>query len=708
MKQDYKKMIYNKLKASGKKPVTFKQLVKTFKKGNFDFDKFARTVDKMKAKGEITEGKYGFTLTDPKKLKKCEVVRLHKSFGFVKNVDTGEEIFIPGKRLMGAMPRDIVMVKLTESRGESPEGEVVSIAEENFNKFTGEIVSEFGELKIMPDVISKYALSFENPMGLELNEGDKAIAVITERGERHSEHKCEIVSCLGSSLRAAVCALGILEVNGLTPVFPSEVIYEAKTLSDGRIRAEDTEGRLDLSDKPIFTIDGADTKDIDDAVSVERTDKGYILGVHIADVSHYVKPKSALDNEAFKRGTSVYYANRVIPMLPKELSNGICSLNPEEDRLAFSCLCELDKQGNILDYKFAKSVIRSRVKGVYSEINDIYDGYTSRDIAKKYAEVADCLPLMKELAEILKRKRRSRGAPELETSESALIINEQDICVDVVPRTRGFSQEMIEDFMLTANECAARFGTENGLPFVYRVHQPPSAEKVEGLKELLAGLNIQYVLGDDPKPKNMDDILKLSKNTDAERIVNNAVLRSMSKAKYDTEPIGHYGLVLDDYAHFTSPIRRYPDLAIHRIMSAFLDGSTAEECRTRFNKFAYAAADQSSATELTAMQTERDCEDRYKAEFMLSKVGEVFEGVITSVTDFGMFIELENTCEGLLHIDQLDEGYYESDGMTYLKNFSSGDEYRVGQRIKVKVMGANVNSGKVDFEPAEEYIYSNL
>ena len=309
-------------------------------------------------------------------------------------------------------------------------------------------------------------------------------------------------------------------------------------------------------------------------------------------------------------------------MLPAELSNGICSLNPQEDRLAFTCLTELDNAGNIVSYKFAKSVIRSRVKGVYSEINDIFDGFVSRELSEKYAEVMDQLPLMKELAEILCKKRIARGAPQIETSESALMINEDNVCVGVGEYTRGFAQEMIEDFMLTANECAARFGKDNELPFVYRVHEPPSAEKIEGLKELLAGLDIMYVMGDDPKPKQLAEILEMSKNTDAEKIINNAVLRSMSKAKYDTEPIGHYGLVLEDYAHFTSPIRRYPDLSIHRIMSAFLGGMTAEECRSRFNKFVYASADRSTETELTAMQTERACDDCYKAEYMMGHIGE--------------------------------------------------------------------------------------
>lgn len=700
MKTDYRRMIYVKLKKSGKKPVTFKELTKACRNKKFDFEKFVKTVDKMKEKGEISEGKFGFTLIDLKSLTKCEIVRLNKTYGFARNVDTDEEYFVPGKFLKGAMPKDIVLAKITESDGESREAQIVKVVEENFSKFTGEIVNEFGKLKVVPDMLSKYALDFENPMMLELNEGDKVIAEITERGDRHSEHKCSVTTCCGSSLRAASCALSIIEVNGLAPVFPSEVIFEARNVSDYSLISREIPNRTDLRDMPIFTIDGASTKDIDDAVSVERTENGYRLGVHIADVSHYVQPKSALDNEAFKRGTSVYYANRVIPMLPAELSNGICSLNPNEDRLAFSCFADLDKSGNIVSYKFVKSVIRSRVKGVYSEINELLEGYNSKENCQKYSEVMECLPVMAELADILYKKKIQRGAPQLETAEGCLIIDERDICVGVEPRKRGRSEELIEDFMLIANECAARFGIENNLPFVYRVHEPPTDEKIEGLKESLVTLNVMYKLENTVKPADMAAILEKTKGTQIEKIMNNIVLRSMSKAKYSTEPLGHFGLVLDDYAHFTSPIRRYPDLTIHRIMSEFLSGTTASECAQKFNKFAYASADQSTKTELTAMQVERSCEDCYKAEFMHEKIGEEFDGVITSATDFGLFVGLENTCEGLLHTDNMGEGLWTSDGIISLKNISTGEEYRVGDPIRVRVTNTNVNSGKIDFELA--------
>ena len=702
MKIDYTKLIVSKLKRSGKKPVRYKELLRDCKRKHFDIDKFNDTVASMKRTGEITETKYGFSLGEKRKERSCKVVRINRTFGFVQDIETGVDYFVAGKYLMGAMPGDIVKVRVFKGKGESLEGEVTAVEQENYSRFMGEIVNEFGQLRIVPDTMCKSSMSFDNPQGLELHEGDKVIAEITHRGKRHSEHSCVITASYGSSMRASSCALCVVEINGLTPVFPPQVIMEARNVSDYSRIDKEIPKRLDLRDLPIFTIDGADTKDIDDAISVTRTKNGYELGVHIADVSHYVLPKSELDNEAFKRGTSVYYANRVIPMLPKELSNGICSLNPGEDRLAFSCIAQLDKQGHITSYKFAKTVIRSRVKGVYSEINEMLEGYNSRSNSVKYEHVADQLPVMLELADILKATRLERGCPELETAEGKLIIDENDRCVDVVPRTRGRSEEMIEDFMLVANECAARFGFDKKLPFVYRIHEEPSEEKTEGFKQALVQLNIQYKIGQHTTPGDIAAILKQVKDTPLAPIVNSIALRSMSKAKYSTEPVGHFGLVLDDYAHFTSPIRRYPDLAIHRIMSDYLSGEKTEDIARKYSKFSYAAADQATKTEITAMEVERSCEDCYKAEYMLGHVNEEFDGIITGVTDFGVFVGLENTCEGLLHIDQMQEGLYKSDEMISLKNYSTGQTYTLGDKIRVKVMGSNVNSGKIDFTLADE------
>ncbi len=737
LREEYRAKILKILKNSPAMPVTFRQMSASLKGKNFDTAQFAKAAEKLKAEGVVIEKKSGFVLAEYEKggLVKCTVSRLNKTYGFVRETDGEKEYFVRGKLLRGAMPGDTVLVRVFDGRGDSDEAEVVRVLEENFNRFTGEIVQEYGRLKIVPDTLSKYAMDFENPENIPLAPYDKVMAEITRRGSRHSEHKCVITASFGSSQKAAVCALSILELNGITPVFPPEVISEARAAA-ARIPQKEYSSRLDLRDKIIFTIDGADTKDIDDAISVERDGDGYILGVHIADVSHYVAPGSALDEEALRRGTSIYYANRVIPMLPAELSNGICSLNPNEDRLAFSCIARLDGSGKIIGYRFAKTVIRSRVKGVYSEINKLLDGgnkynnnnkynnkydnnnnnkYDNNDnkydnnvndtedeeycrLVQKYSEVAEVFPIMTELADKLAAARIGRGSPQIETPEGVLFINEEDVCVGAAPYQRGKSQEIIEDFMLTANCCAARFGEENALPFVYRVHEEPTREKTDMLSQCLAVLNIPCNFEDIPRPRQLSDILEKARGTDIQPIVNGLVLRSMSKAKYDTQPLGHYGLALADYAHFTSPIRRYPDLAIHRIMSDFLDGIPVQECVRRYGKFAPAAAERSTAAELNAMQVERACEDCYKAEYLKEHIGEERNAIITGAAEFGVFAAMEDTCEGLISVRTLGEGEYSYDGMMTLRALGTGLSLRVGDKVRVKILNADVNSGKVDLE----------
>lgn len=700
-RQQFEKKILNYITEDEQSPLPYRRLLKLCKVSDDEFKLFTTTLENMKKDGKITEVREGFTAGDTAEVVPALIIKLGKTFGFARRIDNDEEIFIPGRFLKGAMNGDTVAVKINREKYEnnSAEGEVVRVTDESFSQFTGNIVIEFGKFKIIPDTMSKFAIEFENPEGVTVREGDKVLAQITKRGLRHSEHQCRIISNFGSSQRAAVCAMSVLELEGLTLLFPDEVVAQAKEISSQATVTKEVCNRLDLRSELIFTIDGADTKDIDDAVSVEKTEKGYRLGVHIADVSHYVQPKTPLDNEAFERGTSVYYANRVIPMLPAELSNGICSLNPDVDRLAFSAIVELDEEGNIVDYRFAKTVIRSRVKGVYSELNDILNGTADEAILRKYSLVCDKLPLMAGLAEILHKKRRERGAPELETSESKLIIDENDVCVGVKVRTRGFSEEMIEDFMLVANEAAARFGTENGLSFVYRVHENPAQEKIDNLCQTLSllGLTIPNHKTGVLKPKHMSEILEQVKGTDKSLVVNNLVLRSMAKAKYSVEPIGHYGLVLSDYAHFTSPIRRYPDLTIHRIMSEFLESGSASEANRKYQKFARASAERSTETEMRAMKIERGCEDCYKAEYLSKHLGEEFDGIICSVLEFGMFITLTDTCEGLVRIEDMPQGEYAVTEGIKMKNMTNGVEFKVGQTVKIKVAACDVSSGKVDF-----------
>ncbi len=699
----YKTRIKEILKQNDRKCVPFKDLYNKCKGRHPLPDKFKEALTELKGEGVIFERKAGFVLCASYGIYSAVVARVARTFGFIKK-DDGTEVFVPGKYLKGAMPGDKVLAKDfsdRERRGESPEGEVVKILEENFSEFTGKIEKSEDRLYVRPDSFSMELIELSR-MKVRAKVGDKVLAEISHRGERHSEHRCRITGIFGSADKASSSAEAYLHINGIETVFPPDVLSEAEIIGRMKISRDEISRRLDLRDEIIFTIDGADTKDIDDAVSVKKTYEGYTLGVHIADVSHYVKRGSRLDEDAFLRGTSIYYADKVIPMLPKELSNGICSLNPNEDRLAFSCIMNLDEEGNIKKYKFSKSVIRSRVKGVYSEINRILGAESSGDsipeeIAKKYEGLTEMIFAMEELAEILTAKKIKRGAPQIETPECKLILDDDGVCVDVLPRERGKSELIIEEFMLMANTCAARLAREREVPFVYRVHENPSPEKIAELKEVLARLNIPVPKFTNAKPAHLAEILRKSKDTPYALLINNMVLRSMAKAKYSDEPLGHFGLVLDDYSHFTSPIRRYPDLAIHRILTDLCYNKLPEKTIIKkYSAFAKDASSHSSECEITAMRLERDCEDCYTAEYMSKHIGEEFTGIISSVTEYGFYVELENSVEGFVKIETLPEGTYDFDGHFTL---SRGGEavYKIGNSVTVICAKADVCAGKIDF-----------
>ncbi|MGN0667345.1 MAG: ribonuclease R [Huintestinicola sp.] len=692
--------ILNVLEQSIKKPQPTKQLFKRVKGKKITDKMFRASLEALKASGDIVESKKGWELTSACGCFKAEVARINKTFGFIRRED-GVEIFVPGKFLMGAMPGDTVVARLIPPRGSSPEAEVVSIANPGFSEFTGTVEKENGRLFVRPDSFCRDLIEISRSE-IKAEEGDKVLAEISFRGKRHADHRCTVTGIFGSSERAYSSALAVLYMNDVETEFPVAVQDEARHLAHAGISQRDIDARLDLRDSIIFTIDGADTKDIDDAVSIEKTEKGYRLGVHIADVSHYVKPDSELDKDAFLRGTSIYYANKVIPMLPKELSNGICSLNPQEDRLAFSCLMEVSPEGKLEKYKFSKTVIRSRVKGVYSEINQILaakDDMSSLDpaIAEKYAGLTDTIFTMAELAEILTANKIRRGAPQIDTPECKLIIDENEVCTDVKRRERGNSELIIEEFMLMANESAARTAKEHDIPFVYRIHEDPAPEKIEELRDVASRLNIPLQDFTNVKPVHLAQLLEKAKDTDLSVVINSMVLRSMAKAKYSDEPLGHFGLVLSDYAHFTSPIRRYPDLAIHRILTELCYNKIPPRMiGKRFGKFAHEAAIQSSQCELTAMRVERECEDCYIAEYMSGHLGEEFDGVICSVTDYGMYVELPNTVEGLVKIETLPDGQYDYDGHFSI-SMNGKPVYSVGQKVRVKCVKADISGGNVDF-----------
>ena len=631
----------------------------------------------------------------------AKVTRLSKTFGFAVT-DDGTEVFIPGKFMLGAMPDDRVLISYIKSRSGSPEGEIVDILKEGCSQLTGKIELCDGLPYFVSDNMSKNHISIVSDGSSDFKIGEKVLAELAFRGKRHAEHKVRILMSFGDCENASACSESILAVHGVSKVFPENVMKQARKIAEADVQDYDFNNREDFRDLNIFTIDSAESKDLDDAVSIEKTHEGYRLGVHIADVSHYVKGNSDIDKEALSRGTSIYYADKVVPMLPKELSNGICSLNPNENRLTLSAVIELSRQGEMLSFGFCKSVICSKVKGVYSEINQILDGSESPEIAEKYADVRDDIFLMNELADILIDNRIKRHAPQLDTPESKLIIDENGFCTDVKLRTRGKSECIIEEFMLTANEAAAKLAKEKGVPFVYRVHEAPPPEKAEKLREILPQFKIECPKFNELRPVHIFDILEKAKGTDVYEAVNLLALRTMSKAKYSEEPLGHFGLVLDDYCHFTSPIRRYPDLAIHRILTDILAGYDKNYLTKRYGGFVVNASERSSNAEVKAVTVERECEDCYKAEFMKNKIGQSFDGRISSVTEFGFYVTLPNTVEGLVHIRTLPEGEYDYTEPAYLTEKFSGTVYNIGKAVRVVCSAVNVNDGTVDFVLDEE------
>lgn len=633
----------------------------------------------------------------------CKVVKLGKNFAFVMLEDGTSDIFIPGRFTKGAMPGDDVLVeKFEHPRVEgSDEGAILAILTEK-NDLVGTVRRVEGRLRFVPDDCPAITMPLARDCEGGAKDGDKVAVEILNRGSRQEDHRVGVAMRFGSSDEAKRCAKALLYAKDIRTRFPDKVRDEAKKFEGAEVSEKDCEGRMDLRALPIFTIDSAETKDIDDAISLTRTsDGGFELGVHIADVSNYVKPGTELDNEAFSRATSVYYADQVVPMLPKALSNGICSLNENELRLAFSCLMRLDKEGNLTDYRFVKSIIRSRVKGVYSEINALLAGTADAEIKAKYADVIDQLPAMKELYGHRARLRRERGCMDIESGEVKLILDENGRCIDVKKRTSGESESMIEEFMLLANQCAAHFARVKQIPFVYRVHEEPNAEKLERLHALLQACGINdHFAKDVPTPKELSAILEGVRGTPYEQIVNTGMLRCMSKALYEEKPKGHYGLVLKDYAHFTSPIRRYPDLAIHRIMTDLLKGTEKETMILRYTDFAERASKQSSEREVIAMQIERKAEDYYKAEYARRHLGECYEGTISGVTQRGLFIELDNGVEGFVPASSLTpSGTSLTEGVR-LTDPASGKTWSLGDRMMITIVRADVNLGKIDFEVA--------
>ena len=624
-----------------------------------------------------------------------------KGYGFV-DIEGDIDVFIPPSCMNNAIHGDKVIVEITSQKGTDLEGRIVKIVDRKLKLMVGEYTVQNGTgiIRLDDEKVKLYiTIPKEHSMGAM--DGHKVLVKITNK-LKDNHYNGEIVKIIGHKNDPGVDILSIVNQFGIPDTFSEEVMAELDEIPD-HVEPKEMEGRRDLRNQMIFTIDGDDTKDIDDAISVRKLENGnYELGVHIADVSYYVKEGSKLNEEAYERGTSVYLADRVIPMLPHKLSNGICSLNPNVDRLAVSCVMEMNPKGDIVSYDIFESVIRSRIQMTYKKVNQVLEGNT---IPEGYEPYQEMLLQMQELAEILRKNKIEKGYIDFEIDEAKIIVNEKGEAIDVVLRDRGTGEKLIEDFMIAANETVATCIYFMDLPFVYRVHGEPNEEKITKFLNFVSSLGY-HVKGDIKKmhPKVMQDILKQLNDKKEFHILSSLLLRSMQKAVYDATNIGHFGLASKCYTHFTSPIRRYPDTTVHRLLRKYLFlHQVNKDTVDYWSRELPVLCEHTSQKERDAVDCEREVDDMKKAEFMMKHIGEEYQGMISSIMSFGMFIELPNLVEGLVRVEDMTDDHYLYDESTLtLRGVKNKKGYRLGDTISVIVKSANKELRTVDFVIADE------
>lgn len=664
---------------------------------------FLLTLKQMQDEGELLRNKKGkYLLAAEKGGQRARMLSLSAGFGFARLEESGEDCFVAGRYLRDALPGDTVLIRLGREDVRGPQGSVIRILERADRLYTGRLLpKEKGETRfyVLPDDSIRFALPVRRSTLGDAQPGDKVRFTAAWKNDRLM---AALSGVYGSADSAKVCADAIVDSMGIPSVFPEEVLAAARRLEEAGLSGGELEGREDFRNLPIFTIDGEDAKDLDDAVSLEKTEEGWCLGVHIADVSHYVRPGSPLDEEALKRGTSVYFADRVIPMLPEALSNNLCSLHPGTDKLTLSVLLYYDKKWNYQKSRLTKSVICSRVKGVYSEVNDLFHGTASTAVQEKYAPVKEQLRQMRTLADKLRQDAHGRGTMDLISVETRFLLDENGAPAALMPRVTDEAEGMIEQFMIAANVAVATLARQKKLPFVYRVHEHPNMEKLALLADTARLLGFKTVLKTEELPQSaLRALMEEAKETPYARLISERILRCMAKAAYSENPLGHYGLALADYCHFTSPIRRYPDLAIHRILSDYLARVSKTALHEKYDSFVRTAADASSVCEIRAMNAERDCEACYKAEYMAGYLGCRFTGVISSVTDFGLYVELPNTVEGLVRLESLPDESLSFDGVASVRDRRGRPVFTIGDKMEIQVAACDISTGRISFVPAE-------
>lgn len=688
-------------------PLTAEELIEALPVTE-DLDRFWQVLLELEENGDIIKTRFGtYGLPEKMGLVVGRFQLTSKGFGFVIPDNKGErpDVFIPPRALGSAMNNDRVMARVErETSGSKPEGEIIRIITHANNKIVG-IFQQNGDFGfVTPDDkrIGQDIYVVKRNFG-KAKTNQKVVVEITQWPVDRRSAEGKIIEVLGNVGDVGLEILSIIKQNDLPLEFPEAVIEASKQVPK-TISSEELTGRRDLRMMPIVTVDGDDAKDLDDAVYVQNLDNDeFLLGVHIADVSYYVRENAVLDKEARERGTSVYLVDRVLPMLPERLSNGVCSLNAGEDRLTMSCEMRIDRKGRILSYEIFPSVIHVRHRLSYRIVREILVS-ADAELTEKYQDVVPMLRLMEELCKLLRKKRTTRGAIDFDLPEQKIILDEQGKPIEIVQRVRSIAESIIEEFMLAANETVARHMFNQKWPFIYRVHDLPKEEKMKDLAKLLANFNIKLKVSEETKPLEVQKALAEMAGKPEERLVSTVALRSLKQAVYQTENIGHFGLAADYYTHFTSPIRRYPDLIVHRLLHQWFSDPNFNSVKNK-NMAAdlESIAEHSSLRERAAAEAERATVDLKKTEYMAAHLGEEFDGVISGVTAFGIFIELDNGVEGLVHISSLMDDYYEFYEDRYaLVGSHKHKVYRLGDPVRIEVLQVNIADRNIDFIIAGE------
>ena len=689
------------------KPMTVAEIEEVFELSEAEeFKELVKTLVKMEAQGLIVRSRSNrYGLPERMNLLRGRFIGHSKGFGFVAPDEEGmDDIFIPPHEINGALNGDTVLIRvLKETSGDRREGTVTKIVERGKTSFVGTFQANRGFGFVVPDdkkMSMDIFVAKEDTLGAV--DGHKVVVEITNWPDQVKSATGMITKILGHRNDPGVDILSIIYKHDIPPEFPAEVV-EAATQVPEEITEQDLIGRRDLRNETIVTIDGADAKDLDDAVTVTKNADGtYKLGVHIADVSYYVTQDSILDKEAYDRATSVYLTDRVIPMIPHRLSNGICSLNPQVDRLTLSCEMIIDSAGQVIKHEIFQSVIKTTERMTYTDVYKILEERDENpELVERYKPLIPMFELMAELAQVLRNRRMSRGAIDFDFKESKVLVQEDGWPIDIVLRERTVAERLIEEFMLVANETVAEHFHWMELPFIYRIHEDPKPEKLQRFFEFVTnfGLVIKGT-GNSVHPKALQEILKSIEGLPEEPVISTMLLRSLQQAKYYPESIGHFGLSADYYTHFTSPIRRYPDLIVHRLIRTYLiNGDTSKETVVHWNSVMGEIAEHTSERERRAVDAERDTDALKKAQYMSDKIGEEFIGMVSSITNFGIFVELPNTVEGLVHISNMTDDYYRfEDRMMTMIGERTGRQFRIGDEVKVRVSNVNIEESAIDFE----------